>query len=61
MLNPKDLKDYILYERRVTIKEAAHQMGLSRVHLTNICNGVVRRGAKAKSKIKKWTERVVEN
>ena len=42
------VRNYILYERRITIEAAAEQMPISRVHLTNFLNGHFERGGLGK-------------
>lgn len=48
-------KDYILYERRTTISQLARDIGYSRVHLSNVLNGITRCGKGLARTIAKWS------
>ena len=51
----KNLREYIIYGRRVTISKASQQIGISRQFLSDIINGNVIPGFKASYKIQMWS------
>ena len=53
-MNLEEIKDHILHVKKLTIKEAAIQMGVSRVHLTNVLNGQSPLGPKTEKKLTDW-------
>lgn len=52
------LKKFIYDVRKTTIKQAADELGYTREHLTEVCNGLPA-GRKLGLKIEKWSAGIV--
>jgi hypothetical protein len=51
----QELKEYILYERRMKITHAADDIEISRQYLSDICNEKTKPGGQIAFKIQKWS------
>lgn len=56
----KKLRKYIYETRRITISEAARELGCTRVHLSNVVNGNSAASRKFAREIQKWSRGAIK-